>query len=455
MMSKDEKYQTVVRKLFLSCLVFLIAASFISASNAFVILSEDCSKDLEKCILNDKLGYIFIFSDIEHPDKEQIAKVDAAWPADKPFPKVYLESNGGSIPASFEIGRILRKRSAHVETGNPFKLLDKHYAPRCRSACVFIAAGATKRQLGNIGLHDGHTIINWTKADQRSIPISGRVRNLMKLYLEEMGIDPAVFETIVETSFDDMRDYYFDPTLAGSDQHIVRWGFHQFDNPEKTDEDTPTQPVPDEPTFVEDMRFAIYHGIHSASKELAYRYASRANGRKPNHEAAMKAMLYAAIMEDVGAQHMMGHLLGTGQWGEKNIKESKQWFLKAAHNGFAGSQNNIGWAYYKGTGVPKSIPLAVHWITRSADGGEPFAYGSLCEMHGAGDVFPYDKQEAYKWCKLASLEMPFGEARNLAVKILNRYVARMTADELSVGKASVESWQPLRASKYTMGNVED
>jgi hypothetical protein len=76
-------------------------------------------------------------------------------------------------------------------------------------------------------------------------------------------------------------------------------------------------------------------------------------------------------------------------------------------------------------------------------------------MHGAGDVFPYDKQEAYKWCKLASLEMPFGEARNLAVKILNRYVARMTEDELSVGKASVESWQPLRASKYTMGNVED
>ena len=103
MMSKDEKYQTVFRKLFLSCLVFLIAACFISASNAFVILPEECSKDLEKCILNDKLGYIFIFSDIEYTDKEQIATVDAAWPADKPFPKVYLESNGGSIPASLRL----------------------------------------------------------------------------------------------------------------------------------------------------------------------------------------------------------------------------------------------------------------------------------------------------------------------------------------------------------------
>ena len=90
----------------------------------------------------------------------------------------------------------------------------------------------------------------------------------------------------------------------------MRWGFHQFNSPEKTDEDTHTKPVRDEPTFFEDMRFAIYHDIHSASKELAYRYASRANGRNPNLEAAMKAMLYAAIMEDVGAQHMMGHLLG-------------------------------------------------------------------------------------------------------------------------------------------------
>ena len=97
----------------------------------------------------------------------------------------------------------------------------------------------------------------------------------------------------------------------------------------------------------------------------------------------------------------------------------------------------------------------MHWITRSADGGEPFAYGSLCEMHGAGDVFPYDKQDAYKWCKLAALEMPFGEARSLAVKILNRYIAKMTVDELSVCKASVESWQPLKVSRHRMGNVED
>lgn len=60
-------------------------------------------------------------------------------------------------------------------------------------------------------------------------------------------------------------------------------------------------------------------------------------------------------------------------------------------------------------------------------------------MHGAGDFFPYGKQEAYKWCKLVSFEMSFREASSLAVKILKRYVARITEDELSVRKASVES----------------
>jgi TPR repeat protein len=131
----------------------------------------------------------------------------------------------------------------------------------------------------------------------------------------------------------------------------------------------------------------------------------------------MKAMLYAAIMEDVHAQHMMGHLLSTGEWQEKNLKEGKEWFLKAAQNGFPGSQNNIGWAYYKGTGVQKNIPLAVHWITRSADAGEPFAYGSLCEMYGAGNVFPPDKQEAS--CTGAQINRPSSTAIETASRIIS------------------------------------
>ena len=426
-----------------------------STAAAYVILPEECREDLGTCIKRDKLTSILIFSEISYRDLEQFKRIDELWPPDRAFPRVYVETNGGGLEAAMGIGRILRRRDAYIATGNPFIDASKNYAPRCRSACVFVAAGATKRQLGNIGLHDGHTTINWGKKSQKSEPLSQRVDIQLKSYLDEMNIDPSVFAVIKSTHFDDMRDYYYDKTLAGNDQDIVRWGFHQFDNRDAVDENTPTEPVAEEPTFRDDMKFAVDNGIIAASRYLAYIYASQANGRKPDYEGAMHAMRYAAVMEDPTAQHMMGHLLATGEWGQTNIKESRDWFLKAAQNGFAGSQNNIGWYYYEGKGVQKSIPLAVHWITRAADGGEPFAYGSLCEMHGAGDVFPYNKQDTYKWCKLAALEMPFGKSRDKAVKILNRYITKMTEDELAVGKVDVETWKPLQQPASKMRNIED
>ena len=436
----------------------VFACAFLATSqsvSAYVILPEACREDLGDCIKKDKLSFIFVFSEISYRDFEQFQNIDELWPADKTFPKIYVETNGGSLSAAMGIGRILRKRDAYITTANPLIEESKHYAPRCRSACVFIAAGATKRQLGNIGLHDGHTTINWGKKNQKSEPLSQKVDIQLKAYLDEMKIDAGVFAMVKSTHFDDMRDYYYDKTLAGADQDIVRWGFHQFDNRDTVDENTATEPVPEEPSFRDDMKFAVDNGIIAASRHLAYIYASQANGREPNYEMAMRAMRYAAVMEDPSAQHMMGHLLATGKWGQTNIKESREWFLKAAQNGFAGSQNNIGWYYYKGKGVQKSIPLAVHWITRAADGGEPFAYGSLCEMYGAGDVFPYNKQETYKWCKLAALEMPFGKSRDLAVKLLNRTIAKMTEDELAVGKVDVETWKPLQQTASKLKNIED
>ena len=445
----------MIRKIILLPLLAFITSAFINPLHAYVILPLDCRSEIEKCIKKDQLKFIFIFSEIDTKDFDKINEIDALWPADKPFPPVYLESEGGRLTPALAIGRILRERNAYVETKNPFIESGENYRHRCYSACAFIAAGATKRQISNIGLHNGYSTINRGKANQQYLPARESSNALIRNYLEEMKMDAQIYAIIRSTPFDGMKYFEFDPSVAGFDQDIVRWGFHQFNNPESAGEAAPIGPASNHPSFYDDKKFAVSEGIHEASVELAYAYASQANGRKPNYPAAMKAMLYAAIMEDVHAQHMMGHLLSTGEWQEKNLKEGKEWFLKAAQNGFPGSQNNIGWAYYKGTGVQKNIPLAVHWITRSADAGEPFAYGSLCEMYGAGNVFPPDKQEAYKWCKLAALEMPFGKARDLAVKILNRYISKMSEDQLSVGKADVESWKPLRQTKFTMQNMED
>jgi TPR repeat protein len=47
----------------------------------------------------------------------------------------------------------------------------------------------------------------------------------------------------------------------------------------------------------------------------------------------------------------------------QDIRQAEEWFLKAAVQGNAGSQNNLGVLYELGDGVQRNYSKAVKWYT--------------------------------------------------------------------------------------------
>jgi TPR repeat protein len=54
----------------------------------------------------------------------------------------------------------------------------------------------------------------------------------------------------------------------------------------------------------------------------------------------------------------------------KDQAEAVRWFLRAAEQGLAEAQNNLGWVYANGFGVPKDKAEAARWYRKAAEQGE-------------------------------------------------------------------------------------
>ena len=54
----------------------------------------------------------------------------------------------------------------------------------------------------------------------------------------------------------------------------------------------------------------------------------------------------------------------------KDYKEAVKWYRKAAEQGDAMAQNNLGVRYATGKGAPKDMTKAKYWINKAYEGGD-------------------------------------------------------------------------------------
>ena len=69
---------------------------------------------------------------------------------------------------------------------------------------------------------------------------------------------------------------------------------------------------------------------------------------------------------------------------EKDFGKAAEWFTKAAEQGNANAQNNLGMMYKKGLGVGKDFGKAVEWYTTAAEQGKANAQNNLGMMYKKG-----------------------------------------------------------------------
>ena len=81
-----------------------------------------------------------------------------------------------------------------------------------------------------------------------------------------------------------------------------------------------------------------------------------------------------------------------------------KWYRKAAEQGYAMAQFNLGAMYAKGEGVPEDDAAAVKWYRKAAEQGHAMAQFNLGVMYANGEGVPEDYVRAFAWFNLAAAQ---------------------------------------------------
>jgi TPR repeat protein len=408
-------------------------------AHAEIHISWKCDGEESKPICASKGGmeYIYIYGHIDEGVARVMATIDGFLPLNAKLPKIYLNSTGGQIVSARHVGRILRRRAAEVTTYDPF---NPQYAAECYSACATIAAGAVIRNLNHVGLHSGYITKRENGKESRHPLAEGSVK-LHEDYYVEMEMSQRVIQIQHETPPEKIADYYYDPDKPLEEQEIFKIGFRM--QPANSDETIKIKNARSTPIATQWLDRANA-GDASAAFKLAQWYFE---GRDviQNNELGRSFYEKASALGNNAATHNLAVAYSDGRHGLKvDKKKAVSLYLIAAKAGFAPSQNNLGWMYYKGEGTVKNLPEAIYWVTRAAEQGEPFAYGSLGSIRADGNGFKRDYIEAYKWLSLAVQHMPEGKARDSDEAKLKDLMKLMSDKLILEGEAAAEYWNKKR-----------
>ena len=93
---------------------------------------------------------------------------------------------------------------------------------------------------------------------------------------------------------------------------------------------------------------------------------------------------------------------GKVAYDNKNYAEAVKWYTKAAEQGYAQAQYDLGLCYDKGQGVTQDYTEAVKWYRKAAEQGHAEAQYYLGDCYRWGRAVKKDETEAVKWYRKAA-----------------------------------------------------
>jgi TPR repeat protein len=128
---------------------------------------------------------------------------------------------------------------------------------------------------------------------------------------------------------------------------------------------------------------------------------ARGQGLPKDYRVAIQWYRRAAEQGDALAQFQLGVLYANGQGVRQNYEIAGQWYRRAADQGDAVAQFNLGVRYANGQGVPQNDELAGRWYRRAAQQGHARAQSNLGVLYANGQGVPKDVMRAYMWLTIA------------------------------------------------------
>ncbi len=128
----------------------------------------------------------------------------------------------------------------------------------------------------------------------------------------------------------------------------------------------------------------------------------------------------AAENGDAKAQFELGKMYEEGRGALQSDAEAVKWYRRAAEQGEAHAQNNLGFMYEEGRGVPRSDMLAVQWYRRAAEQGEAVSQYNLGVAYEYGRGVPRDLAQAQRWYNRATASSTSQKLREDASRARDR-----------------------------------
>ena len=159
------------------------------------------------------------------------------------------------------------------------------------------------------------------------------------------------------------------------------------------------------------IRTAVVLAICYAPPAFAYDSARLADALESLTAESFPQWEAKARNGDAVAQDVVGMAYKYGDVTPQNHAKSLQWFLKAAEQGDADAQFNLGRIYGKASGfvyekqraAPHDDPLAAKWYRKAAEQGYAPAQLNLATMYLEGSpMLPVDRAQGYFWLQHAA-----------------------------------------------------
>jgi S1-C subfamily serine protease len=146
---------------------------------------------------------------------------------------------------------------------------------------------------------------------------------------------------------------------------------------------------------------------------------------------------------DPEAQYNLGVIYDLGVGITRSYAESGKWYLKAASQGLAEAQFQLGVRYFEfGKKAKENYTTAFTWFFKAATQGVPEAQYNVGVMYQLGRGVPPNQLEAYKWFNIAAAQ---GYAK--AVFARETLGAEMKTPDVLEGDRRAAAFKPQRTFK--------
>ena len=136
------------------------------------------------------------------------------------------------------------------------------------------------------------------------------------------------------------------------------------------------------------------------------------------------------------AQYNIGVYYAKGKGVPQDYAKAVKWYRKAAEQGLAAAQYNLGVYYAKGQGVTKNEIEAVTWYRKAAEQGHAMAQGNLGAHYWNGDGVVKNEVEGYKWSLLAA-----AKGNELAKRNASDDEIRLSPARRAEGQRLAQEWE--------------